>query len=71
MQTIENADESDHTSAETCTSFLKLAEDGVNFCGFENMYEKVLEMEDQLLYPEGQAQVGDEYRELKNSFGQF
>ena len=39
--------------------------------GFENTYEKVLEIEDQLLCSEARAQVGDEYSELKNSFAQF
>ena len=32
------------------------------------MYEKVLEVEDQLLCPDVQAQVGAYYNELKNSF---
>ena len=41
------------------------------FCGFENMYEKIFEMKDQLLCPEVQAQVGDEYSKLKNSFEWF
>ena len=34
-------------------------------------YEKVLQINDQLLCPEAQAQVGEEYSELKNSFAQF
>ena len=35
------------------------------------MYEEVLKIEDQLLCPEVQAQVGDEYSEMKNSIAQF
>ena len=72
QRTLENAeDEIDHTSAKACTPFPESTEGGVDFCGFENMYEKVLEIEDQLRCPEVQPHVGDEYSELKNCFEQF
>ena len=58
------------TNAEACTSYPE-SEKIVNFCGFESMYDEVLEIEHQWLRPEVQAQVGDEYSELKNSFKQF
>ena len=64
-------DESDHAIAEADAQFLEPAEDNVNFGGFELMYEKVLEAEGQLLCPVVQAQVGDDYNELKNSFERF
>ena len=74
MQTTpENAeDESDHTS-----SLPKLEHHFRNqqkivsiSVGLSNV-RKILEIEDQLFCPEVQAQVGDEYGELKNSFEPF
>ena len=62
-------DESDHAVAEAGAQFLEPAED--NFGRFEFMYEKFLEVEDQLLCPDVQAQVGDDCNELKNSFERF
>ena len=60
MQTrAENVDESDHVIAETWSPFLEPTEES-NFCRFQNIYKKVLEVED----PELQAQVGDEYSKL-------
>ena len=35
------------------------------------MHKKVVEVEDQLFCPDVQAEVGDGYNELKNSFEHF
>ena len=64
-------DEGDHTVAEACAQFLEPAEDHVNFGEFELVYEKVVEVEDQLLCPNVQAKEGDDYNKLKDSFGHF
>ena len=57
MQAINDnsEDEGDHTVAEACAQFPEPAEDNVNFRGFELMYEKVVEVEDQMLCPDVQA----------------
>ena len=61
-------DESDHAIVETCTPFPEPTKDKVNFCEFQNMYEKVLEVEDQMLCPDLQAHEGDEYNKVKYAF---
>ena len=42
-----------------------------HFCGFEHIYKKVFKVEDQLLCPDVQAQAGNYYNELTNSFELF
>ena len=64
-------DESDHTVSKACAQFPEPAEDNVNFGGFELMNEKFLKVENHLLYYDVQAQVGDDYNELKNFFEDF
>ena len=72
--TPENAeDKSDQTSTKACSMlFSESTENSFSFCGFENMFKKVLEVEDQFLCPEVQAQVGDEYySKVKKIFERF
>ena len=64
-------DESNHTVAKACAQFWEPAEGNISFCGFDLMYEKVLELEYHLLCSDLKAQVGDDYDELKNSFEHF
>ena len=72
MQTTnDNEDESDHTMVEACVQSPELTESDITFGGFENMYIKVLEVEDQLLCPDVQAQAENDYNDLKNSFDLF
>ncbi|KAI6650794.1 hypothetical protein LOD99_7845 [Oopsacas minuta] len=46
-------------------------ENEVTFNGFEQLHRKVLEVEDQLLCTDVQAQAGDAYGELKDTFENF
>ena len=55
-------------AVETCAHSPVPTENNVTFCGFEHIYNKVLEIEDQLLCPDVQAQAGNYYNELRNSF---
>ena len=75
MQTVNdtgNEDESNHiTVAEACTNTPAQTESNVTFGGFEHMYNKVLEVEDQLLCHHVQDEVGIDYNKLKNSFKIF
>ena len=72
MQTTnDNEDESDYTMVEACVQSPELTESDITFGGFENMYIKVLEVEDQLLCPDVQAQAENDYNDLKNSFDLF
>ena len=72
MQTVNdtgNEDESNHiTLAEARTNTPAQTESNVTFGGFEHMYNKILEAEDQLLCPDVQDEVGIGYNESKNSF---
>ena len=72
MQTVNdtgNEDESNHiTVAEACTNTPAQTESNVTFGGFEHMYNKVLEGEDQLLCPNVQDEAGNK---LKNFFEIF
>ena len=68
---LNSDDESNHTVAEACAQFWEPAEGNISFCGFDLMYEKVLEFEYHLLCSDLKAQVGDDYNELKNSFEHF
>ena len=58
-------DECDHVVAEACAQFPKPAEDNANFGGFELVYEKVVEVNNRLSCPDVQAQLEDDYNELK------
>ena len=41
------------------------------FIGFDQLYSKVLEVEDQLLCPVLQEQAGDDYDTIKTTFDSF
>ena len=75
MQTVNdtgNEDESNHiTVAEAWTITPAQTESNVTFGGFEHMYNKILEVEDQLLCPDVQDEAGIDYKELKNFFKIF
>ena len=43
----------------------------VVFHGFDQLYNKVLEIEDQLLCPVLQEQAGDDYDKIKSTFESF
>ena len=66
--TNDNEDENVHTVVETCVHSPAPTENDVTFFGFEHIYNKVLEIENQLLCPDVQAQAGNYYNELRNSF---
>ena len=65
--TNDNEDKSVHTVVESCAPSPAPTGNDVAFCGFEHIYNKVLEVEDQLLCPDVQAQAGNYYNELRNS----
>ena len=69
--TNDNKDENVHTVVEFCTHSPAPTENDVTFCGFEHIYNTVLEVEDQLLCPDVRAQAGNYYNELRNSFELF
>ena len=69
--TNDNEDENVHTVVESCAHSPAPTGNNVTFCGFEHICNKVLEVEDQLLCPDVQAQAGNYYNELKNSFKFF
>ena len=64
-------DENVHTVVESCVGSPSPTGNDATFCGFEHIYNKVLEVEDQLLCPDVQAQAGNYYNELRNSFDLF
>ena len=69
--TNDNEDENVHTVVESCAHSPAPTGNDVTFCGFEHIYNKVLEVEDQLLCPDVQVQAGNCYNELRNSFELF
>ena len=69
--TNDNEDENVHTVVESCTHSPAPTGNNITFCGFEHIYNKVFEVEDQLLYPDVQVQAGNCYNELRNSFELF
>ena len=69
--TNDNKDENVHTVVESCAHNPAPTGNDITFCGFEHIYNKVLEVENQLLCPNVQAQAGNYYNELKNSFKLF
>ena len=75
MQTVNdtgNEDESNYiTVAEARTSTPAQTESIVTLGGFEHMYNKVLEVYDQLLCPDVQDEAEIDYNILKNSFEIF
>ena len=69
--TNDNEDENVHTVVESCAHSPAPTGNNITFCGFEHIYNKVLEVEDQLLYPDVQVQAGNCYNKLRNSFELF
>ena len=71
--TVGNEDANEDMIVEACAQNSEpvVLTNDVTFDGFEKMYNKVLEVEDQLLCPTAQAQAGDGYSEMKNSFEIF
>ena len=69
MQTVNdtgNEDESNHIMvAEARTNTPAQTESNVTFGGFEHLYNKVIEVEDQLLCSDVQDEAGIDYNELK------
>ena len=57
-----------YTVVKSCAHSPAPTENDVTFCGFDHIYNKVLEVEDQLLCPDVQVQAGNYYNELGNSF---
>ena len=49
----------------------ELVTNSVVFHGFDQLYSKVLEVEDQLLCPVLQEQAGDDYDKIKTTFERF
>ena len=68
--TNDNEDENIHTVVESC-AHSPAPTGNVIFCGFEHIYNKVFKVEGQLLCPDMQAQTGNYYNELRNSFELF
>ena len=71
MQETNDKDENNLTIIEASAPSPETTENNVPFGGFEHMYNKVFEVEDQLLCPDVQAQAENDYNELKNSFELF
>ena len=71
QETNDNEDESNLTMVEASAHGPETTENNVTCVGFELMYNKVLEVEDQFLCPDVQAQAGNDFKELKNSFELF
>ena len=69
--TNDNENENVHTVVESCPHSPAPTRNDVIFCGFEHIYNKVLEVEDQLLCPDVQVQAGNYYNDLRNSFELF
>ena len=67
----DNEDKNVLTVVESCAHSPAPTGNDVTFCGFEHIYNKVLEVEDQLLCLDVQAQAGNYYNELRNSFELF
>ena len=60
-----------HNVVKSCAHSTAPTGNEVIFCGFEHIYNKVFEAEDQLLCPDVQVQAGNYYNELRNSFKLF
>ena len=69
--TNDNEEENVHTVIESCAHSPAPTGKDVTFCGFKHIYNKVLEVENQLLCPDVQVQAGNYYNELRNSFKLF
>ena len=69
--TNDNEDKNVHTVVESCAHSPAPTGNNVTFCGFKHIYNKILEVEDQLLCPDVQVQAGNYYNELRNSFEVF
>ena len=69
--TNDNEDENVHTVPESCAHSPTPTGNHVTFCGFEDIYNKVLEVEDQLLCPDVQAEAVNYNNELRNFFELF
>ena len=70
--TNDNEDENVHTVVESCTHSPAPTGNDVTFYGFEHIYNKLLEVEDQLLCRYVQVQARNyNYSELRNSFELF
>ena len=69
--TNNNEDKNIHTVVKSCAHSPTPTVNDVTYCEFEYIYNKVLEVEDQLLCPVMQAQAGNYYNELRNSFELF
>ena len=69
--TNDNENENVHTVVESCAHSPAPTGNDVTFYGFEHIYNKVLEVEDQLLCPDVQVQARNYYYELRNSFELF
>ena len=65
--TNDNEDKNVHTVVESCAHSPAPTGNDVTFCGYEHMYNKVVEVEDKLLCLHVQAQAGNYYNELRNS----
>ena len=57
--TNDNKDENVHTVVESCAHSPAPTGNDITFCGFKHIYNKVLEVENQLLCPDVQAQAGN------------
>ena len=69
-QSGKNADINDGAgSSNACEG--ELVTNSVDFYGFDQLYSKVLEVEDQLRYPVLQEQARDDYYKLNNTFECF
>ena len=69
--TNNNEDKNVHTVVKSCAHSPTPTVNDVTFSEFEYIYNKVLEVEDQLLCPVMQTQAGNYYNELRNSFELF
>jgi len=70
VQSGEDADTDDEAGpSDVCDG--ELVTNSVVFHGFDQLYSKVLEVEDQLLCPVLQEQAGDDYDKLKTTFECF
>ena len=69
VQSGKDADTDEAGPSNACDG--KLVTNSVVFHGFDQLYSKVLEVEDQWLCPVLQEQVGDDYDKIKTTFESF
>ena len=67
----DNEDENVHTVVESCAHSPAPTGNDVTFYEFEHIYNKLFEVEDQLLCLDVQVQARNYYNELRNSFELF